>query len=70
MRAAGITLRPSWLPFTPWATLDDYVELVDWLIAEDLVDCVEPVQLAIRLLVPPGSALLGRPERMVPSSCR
>jgi radical SAM superfamily enzyme YgiQ (UPF0313 family) len=62
VRAAGITLRPSWLPFTPWATLDDYVELVDWLIAEDLVDCVEPVQLAIRLLVPPGSALLGRPE--------
>lgn len=61
VRSAGITLRPSWLPFTPWTTLDDYVELVDWLIAEDLVDCVEPVQLAIRLLVPPGSALLGRP---------
>jgi radical SAM superfamily enzyme YgiQ (UPF0313 family) len=62
VRAAGITLRPSLLPFTPWTTLDDYVELVDWLIAEDLTDCVEPVQLSIRLLVPPGSALLGRPE--------
>jgi len=62
MRAAGLTLRPSFLPFTPWTTLDDYVTLVDWLIAEDLVDCVEPVQLAIRLLVPPGSALLGRPD--------
>jgi len=62
VRGAGITLRPSWLPFTPWATLDDYVALVDWLIAEDLVDCVEPVQLTIRLLVPPGSALLGRPD--------
>jgi radical SAM superfamily enzyme YgiQ (UPF0313 family) len=61
-RAAGIALRPSWLPFTPWTTLDDYVELVDWLIAEDMVACVEPVQLAIRLLVPPGSALLGRPD--------
>ncbi len=62
MRAAGITLRPSFLPFTPWTTLDDYVELVDWLTAKDLVDCVEPVQLAIRLLIPPGSALLGRPD--------
>ena len=62
VRAAGITLRPSWLPFTPWATLEDYVELVDWLIEEGLVACVEPVQLAIRLLVPPGSALLGRPD--------
>lgn len=60
-RAAGITLRPSFLPFTPWTTLDDYVELVDWLLAEALLDCVEPVQLAIRLLVPPGSALLTRP---------
>jgi radical SAM superfamily enzyme YgiQ (UPF0313 family) len=62
VRDAGITLRPSWLPFTPWTTLEDYVELVDWLIAEDLVACVEPVQLAIRLLVPPGSALLGQPD--------
>jgi len=62
VRDAGITPRPSFLPFTPWTTLDDYVTLVDWLIAEDLTDCVEPVQLAIRLLVPPGSALLGRPD--------
>jgi radical SAM superfamily enzyme YgiQ (UPF0313 family) len=61
-RSAGIAVRPSWLPFTPWTTLDDYLELTDWLLARDLVDCVEPVQLAIRLLVPPGSALLGRPD--------
>ncbi len=62
VRAEGITLRPSWLPFTPWTTFDDYLELLDWLAAEDLVPCVEPVQLAIRLLIPPGSALLARPE--------
>jgi len=59
---AGIAVRPSWIPFTPWSTLDDYVELVDWLVARDMVDRVEPVQLAIRLLLPPGSALLGRPD--------
>ena len=61
-RAAGITVRPSWLPFMPWTTLDDYVELLDWLPARDLLDCVEPVQLAIRLLLPPGSTLLALPD--------
>ena len=61
-RAAGIALRPSLLPFTPWTTPDDYVELVEWVAREDLVDGVDPVQWAIRLLVPPGSALLAKPE--------
>jgi radical SAM superfamily enzyme YgiQ (UPF0313 family) len=61
-RSAGIALRPSLLPFTPWTTLDDYLELVEWVATEDLVESVEPVQWAIRLLVPPGSALLARPE--------
>jgi radical SAM superfamily enzyme YgiQ (UPF0313 family) len=62
VRSAGLTLRPSLLPFTPWTTLDDYVELVDWVLNEELVECVDAVQLAIRLLIPPGSALLRRPE--------
>lgn len=57
-RAAGIPLRPSLVPFSPWATLDDYVELVDFVFAEQLTEHVDPIQLSIRLLVPPGSALL------------
>jgi radical SAM superfamily enzyme YgiQ (UPF0313 family) len=60
-RAAGIPLRPSLLPFTPWATLEDYFALLDFIGAEGLVDQVDPVQLTIRLLVPPGSALLTKP---------
>jgi radical SAM superfamily enzyme YgiQ (UPF0313 family) len=60
-RAAGIVLRPSFVAFTPWTTLDDYVELLDFVEAEGLDDQVDPVQLTIRLLVPPGSALLGKP---------
>jgi radical SAM superfamily enzyme YgiQ (UPF0313 family) len=56
-RAAGLTLRPSLLPFTPWSTLADYQELLAFIEDEDLVDCVDPVQLTIRLLVPPGSPL-------------
>ena len=39
-------------------TLDGYCELLDTLVALDLVDHVAPIQLAIRLLVPSGSRLL------------
>jgi radical SAM superfamily enzyme YgiQ (UPF0313 family) len=58
--AAGIALRPSLLPFTPWTTLDDYLELLEFIEEYELIDNVDPVHLSIRLLVPPGSALLGR----------
>lgn len=57
-RAAGLALRPTFVAFTPWTTLEDYIEAVDWIVGEHLVDHVEPIQLAIRLLVPRGSALL------------
>lgn len=60
-RRAGIWLRPSLLPFTPWATLDDYCTLLEFVAANDLVADLDPVQYAIRLLVPPGSSLLGTP---------
>jgi len=57
-RAAGIALRPTWVPFTPWTTLADYREILDFVADEGLIDHVDPVQYAIRLLVPPGSLLL------------
>jgi len=59
VRDAGITLRPTWVPFTPWTTLDDYREILDFVEREALVDAVDSVQYSIRLLVPPGSLLLG-----------
>ncbi|HSN26330.1 MAG TPA: CUAEP/CCAEP-tail radical SAM protein, partial [Kofleriaceae bacterium] len=62
-RAAGLVLRPTFLPFTPWTTLEQIAELVDFIEREDLIDCVDPVQLSIRLLVPPGSLLLGPETR-------
>jgi radical SAM superfamily enzyme YgiQ (UPF0313 family) len=61
LRRAGIAPRPTFVPFTPWSTLDDYLELLTFLEAHDLMDHVDPVQLTIRLLVPPGSLLLTRP---------
>lgn len=68
LRSAGITLRPSLVAFTPWTTLDDYLEMFEIIEAYDLIDAVDPVQYTVRLLVPPGSALLDRDDR--PDSIR
>jgi len=56
--AAGIALHPTLVAFTPWTTLDDYLATLEFFRARGLASHVPPIQLAIRLLVPPGSALL------------
>jgi hypothetical protein len=58
---AGLPLRPSLVPFTPWSTLEDYLDLLDTFEARGLLPQLDPVQLCIRLLVPPGSLLEGEP---------
>jgi len=62
LRTHGIEVRPSWLPFTPWTTLDQLRRLVDFVAEHDLVGNVDPVQYTIRLLLPPGSLLLDHPD--------
>ena len=57
-RAEGIELRPSLLPFTPWTTREDLVEIFDFVASHDLIWNLDPVQLSIRLLLPPGSLVL------------
>ena len=59
LRGHGIAIRPSWLPFTPWATLDDVRAILEFVAVHGLVGNVDPVQYTIRLLVPEGSLLLG-----------
>src|SRR5262249_48877012 len=61
-RAAGITLRPSLVPFTPWETLEGYLSLYQFVDEHQLWDAIDPVHMTIRLLVPPGSLLLDHPE--------
>ncbi len=61
LRDAGIALRPSFVSFTPWTTIDDFIEVLDFVRSHNLVDHVDPVQYSIRLLVPPGSLLVSRP---------
>jgi radical SAM superfamily enzyme YgiQ (UPF0313 family) len=62
LQSVGITLRPSLVAFTPWTTLEDYAEMFDLVEQHGLIDCIDPVQYSVRLLVPPGSALLTPPE--------
>ena len=57
-RRAGITLQPTFVPFTPWTTFENYLDLLEQLQRMDLVTSVAPIQLAIRLLVTAGSRLL------------
>ncbi|HUS04743.1 MAG TPA: CUAEP/CCAEP-tail radical SAM protein [Bryobacteraceae bacterium] len=54
----GLTLAPTFIPFTPWTTRESYCELLRVLLDLDLVDSVSPVQLALRLLITSGSRLL------------
>ena len=58
LRDAGLYLVPTFVPFTPWTTLANYLDLLRTLAELDLVENVPPVQLTIRLLVPAGSRLL------------
>ena len=62
VRRAGIALRPSFVAFTPWTTLEDYQHLLDFVETQDWIHEVDPVQYAIRLLVPPGSSLVPQPS--------
>ena len=62
LREHGIEPRPSWMPFTPWTTPGDVVELLDFVAEHDLIGNVDPVQYTIRLLLPEGSLLLEHPD--------
>lgn len=57
-RRADITLQPTFVPFTPWTSLEQYLDLLEQLRHADLTEAVAPIQLGIRLLIPPSSKLL------------
>jgi hypothetical protein len=63
----GMVLHPTFVPFTPWTTLESYLDLLQVLCEKNLTENVAPIQLAIRLLIPAGSRLLELEEvrRMV-----
>ena len=57
-RDVGLALHPTFVPFTPWTTLESFRDLLSALVELDLVLAVTPIQLAIRLLITAHSRLL------------
>ena len=57
-----LVLNPTFVTFTPWTTLENYRDLLLLLSELNLIENVSPIQLGIRLLIPPGSKLLELPE--------
>jgi hypothetical protein len=50
------------VPFSPWTTLEGFIDLLQVLHEENLIEHVAPIQLGIRLLIPAGSRLLDVPQ--------
>ena len=64
VREAGIAPRPTWVSFTPWTTLRDFLEVLEFVETNRLIDNVDPVQYSVRLLIPPGSWLANHTETL------
>ena len=58
----GIPMRPSLLPFSPWETMESYLHLLRFMAAQGMMRNIDPVHWSIRLLIPPGSAVLDDPD--------
>ena len=54
----GLTLHPTFVPFTPWTTVDGYLDLLRVIEQQNVIENVAPIQLGIRLLIPEGSRML------------
>jgi radical SAM superfamily enzyme YgiQ (UPF0313 family) len=54
----GLALNPTFVTFTPWTTLDGYIDFLATLARLNLVSSMSSVQYAIRLLIPAESKLL------------
>jgi radical SAM superfamily enzyme YgiQ (UPF0313 family) len=57
-RNLDLVLHPTFVPFSPWTTLETYIELLQVLAEQALIENVAPIQLGIRLLIPEGSRIL------------
>ncbi len=60
-RELGMTLHPTFVPFSPWTTMENFLDLLRVVYEENLVENVAPIQFGIRLLIPAGSRLLEIP---------
>jgi radical SAM superfamily enzyme YgiQ (UPF0313 family) len=57
-RELEMTLHPTFVPFSPWTTMESYLDLLRVISEVELTENVAPIQLGIRLLIPEGSRML------------
>ena len=57
-RDAGVPLSPTFVAFTPWTTVQSFLDLLQEIDRLELIEQVSPIQYGIRLLVPQGSRML------------
>ena len=62
MKQHDIALAPTFIPFTPWTTVSNYIDLLNKIAELKLIISVNPVQLSLRLLIPSGSRILELPK--------
>lgn len=60
--AVDIPMRPSLLPFSPWESMESYLYLLRFMAEQGMARHIDPVHWSIRLLIPPGSAVLDDPD--------
>jgi radical SAM superfamily enzyme YgiQ (UPF0313 family) len=56
-RQERLSVAPTFVPFTPWTTMEGYCTFLEEIERLELIGQVSPIQLALRLLVPQGSPL-------------
>jgi radical SAM superfamily enzyme YgiQ (UPF0313 family) len=61
LRDAGIAVRPTFVAFTPWESIETRLQLFEFIDREGLIEHIDAVQYTLRLLIPPGSPLADRP---------
>ncbi len=61
LRESSVHVRPTWLPFLPWTHPDHLVGMVEFIDSHQLWSAMDPVQMAIKLLIPEGSLLEEHP---------
>jgi hypothetical protein len=61
VRDAAIHIRPTWLPFAPWTQPEHITALHRFITDNDLSTATDPIQMAIKLLIPQGSLLESHP---------
>jgi radical SAM superfamily enzyme YgiQ (UPF0313 family) len=58
LRSLGVHVKPTFVFVNPWVTVEDMMHLLDFIEENDLIECVDPVQYKIRLLLFRNSLLL------------